>query len=132
MSFGFGDLTGEFRPGDVEEMHFAFGKRSFYGYWTQPDGSEVFFSNLRVPADNLVGHALGHQIEEFERGRGARPKRRRQIHVVLKSLIIHRHHTEAPACPLLPCNIGARRERAAARIGTSFAALFGRKVWPET
>jgi 2-polyprenyl-6-methoxyphenol hydroxylase-like FAD-dependent oxidoreductase len=45
MSFGFGDLGGAFTPGDIQEMHFAFGKRSFYGYWTQPDGSEVFFSN---------------------------------------------------------------------------------------
>ena len=45
MSFGFGDLTGAFTPGDIDEMHFAFGKHSFYGYWTQPDGSEVFFSN---------------------------------------------------------------------------------------
>jgi 2-polyprenyl-6-methoxyphenol hydroxylase-like FAD-dependent oxidoreductase len=45
MSFGFGELAGGFVPGDIQEMHFAFGKRSFYGYWTQPDGSEVFFSN---------------------------------------------------------------------------------------
>jgi 2-polyprenyl-6-methoxyphenol hydroxylase-like FAD-dependent oxidoreductase len=45
MSFGFGDLTSGFTPGDIQEMHFAFGKHSFYGYWTQPDGSEVFFSN---------------------------------------------------------------------------------------
>ena len=45
MSFGFGDLTGAFVPGDIAEMRFAFGRHSFYGYWTQPDGSEVFFSN---------------------------------------------------------------------------------------
>jgi 2-polyprenyl-6-methoxyphenol hydroxylase-like FAD-dependent oxidoreductase len=45
MSFGFGPLTGAFVPGDIAEMRFAFGKHSFYGYWTQPDGSEVFFSN---------------------------------------------------------------------------------------
>lgn len=45
MSFGFGKLTRAFTPGDIDEMHFAFGKHSFYGYWTQPDGSEVVFSN---------------------------------------------------------------------------------------
>src|SRR5262249_18066424 len=47
MSFGFGDpaaVTG--MPGDVDTMHFAFGKRSFYGYWRQPDGSDAFFSNF--------------------------------------------------------------------------------------
>jgi 2-polyprenyl-6-methoxyphenol hydroxylase-like FAD-dependent oxidoreductase len=27
-------------------MHFAFGKRAFFGYWTQPDGSTALFSNL--------------------------------------------------------------------------------------
>jgi 2-polyprenyl-6-methoxyphenol hydroxylase-like FAD-dependent oxidoreductase len=31
------------RPGT---MHFAFGKRAFFGYWTQPDGSTALFSNL--------------------------------------------------------------------------------------
>ncbi|GAA1974687.1 FAD-dependent monooxygenase [Catenulispora subtropica] len=45
MSFGFGDMRAGFTPGDLDSMHFAFGKRSFYGYWTQPDGSDVFFSN---------------------------------------------------------------------------------------
>jgi 2-polyprenyl-6-methoxyphenol hydroxylase-like FAD-dependent oxidoreductase len=45
MSFGFGDLHRGFIPGDIAAMHFAFGKHSFYGYWTQPDGSDVFFSN---------------------------------------------------------------------------------------
>jgi len=32
--------------GEPGTMHFAFGKRAFFGYWTQPDGSTALFSNL--------------------------------------------------------------------------------------
>src|SRR5260370_37867062 len=49
-------------------------------------------------------------MEEFERGRGSRPPRRRQIHLVLKGLIKHRHHTELPTCPMLPYNIEAKAQ----------------------
>ncbi|WP_194895542.1 FAD-dependent oxidoreductase [Catenulispora pinisilvae] len=64
MSFGFGDLTGAYRPGEVDEMHFAFGKHSFYGYWTQPDGSEVFFSNL--PQDKPMTLAEARAVPNAE------------------------------------------------------------------
>ncbi|WP_194915755.1 FAD-dependent oxidoreductase [Catenulispora rubra] len=57
MSFGFGDLTGAFTPGDIAEMHFAFGKHSFYGYWTHPDGSDVFFSNHPQDAPMTLAEA---------------------------------------------------------------------------
>jgi 2-polyprenyl-6-methoxyphenol hydroxylase-like FAD-dependent oxidoreductase len=51
MSFGFGDFSAEGRlsaggRGPIDTMHFAFGKKSFYGYWKQPDGTDVFFSNF--------------------------------------------------------------------------------------
>jgi 2-polyprenyl-6-methoxyphenol hydroxylase-like FAD-dependent oxidoreductase len=51
MSFGFGAFSEEGRlagggRGPIDAMHFAFGKKSFYGYWKQPDGTDVFFSNF--------------------------------------------------------------------------------------
>jgi 2-polyprenyl-6-methoxyphenol hydroxylase-like FAD-dependent oxidoreductase len=51
MSFGFGDFSADGRLSDgghgpIDTMHFAFGKKSFYGYWKQPDGTDVFFSNF--------------------------------------------------------------------------------------
>jgi 2-polyprenyl-6-methoxyphenol hydroxylase-like FAD-dependent oxidoreductase len=41
---GTGRLDGT--RGEPGTMHFAFGKRAFFGYWTQPDGSTALFSNL--------------------------------------------------------------------------------------
>ncbi|GCD98498.1 FAD-dependent oxidoreductase [Embleya hyalina] len=47
---GFG--VGAYLPGDgdprtaPDTMHFAFGKRAFFGYWTRTDGSVALFSNL--------------------------------------------------------------------------------------
>jgi 2-polyprenyl-6-methoxyphenol hydroxylase-like FAD-dependent oxidoreductase len=41
---GTGRLDGA--RGEPGTMHFAFGKRAFFGYWTQPDGSTALFSNL--------------------------------------------------------------------------------------
>ncbi|MHC2576130.1 hypothetical protein ACVI1J_002156 [Bradyrhizobium diazoefficiens] len=73
-------------------------------------GARDQLQRRRQPADDLVRHALRHQIEELERRRGARAPRRRQVHLVLKGLIIHRHHTEAPTCPMVPCNIEAKTE----------------------
>lgn len=51
MSFGFGSFSEDGRLADggrgpIDAMHFAFGKKSFYGYWKQPDGTDVFFSNF--------------------------------------------------------------------------------------
>lgn len=51
MSFGFGEFDSDGNlsdggHGEIDAMHFAFGKRAFYGYWRQPDGSKVFFSNF--------------------------------------------------------------------------------------
>lgn len=48
VGFGVGDYVPghgdpNARPGT---MHFAFGKRAFFGYWTQSDGSVALFSNL--------------------------------------------------------------------------------------
>jgi 2-polyprenyl-6-methoxyphenol hydroxylase-like FAD-dependent oxidoreductase len=42
---GFGG-PGEPSPAEPEAMHFAFGKRAFFGYWTLPDGRTGWFSNL--------------------------------------------------------------------------------------
>lgn len=64
MSFGFGNLKGPFKPGDIQEMRFAFGKHSFYGYWTQPDGSEVFFSNH--PQDKPMTLARARAVPKGE------------------------------------------------------------------
>jgi 2-polyprenyl-6-methoxyphenol hydroxylase-like FAD-dependent oxidoreductase len=51
MSFGFADFSADGRLSDaghgpIDAMHFAFGKKSFYGYWAQPDGTDAFFSNF--------------------------------------------------------------------------------------
>ncbi len=51
MSFGFGDFAADgtlndANGGTIDSMHFAFGKKSFYGYWRQPDGSDASFSNF--------------------------------------------------------------------------------------
>ncbi|MGX1148954.1 hypothetical protein AB7M15_004776 [Bradyrhizobium ottawaense] len=62
-------------------------------------GARDQLQRRRQPADDLIRHALGHQIEESERGRSPRAPRRSQVHLVLKGLIIHRHHTEVPTCP---------------------------------
>ncbi|MFI1578053.1 FAD-dependent oxidoreductase [Embleya sp. NPDC020630] len=45
---GEGDRDGDARPAPGT-MHFAFGKRAFFGYWTQSDGSVALFSNLPHP-----------------------------------------------------------------------------------
>ncbi|MFG2038915.1 FAD-dependent monooxygenase [Dactylosporangium sp. NPDC048998] len=47
---GFGGLGDHVVEGAAlarpDAMHFAFGKRAFFGYWTGPDGRTMWFSNL--------------------------------------------------------------------------------------
>lgn len=62
MSFGFGEFSADGRlsdevPGPIDAMHFAFGRKSFYGYWKQPDGSDAFFSNLPQPQPMSLAQA---------------------------------------------------------------------------
>ncbi len=63
---GAGGGVGAWVGGDPGTMHFAFGKRAFFGYWTRPDGTVALFSNLpneqpmtlaevrRAPADSWL------------------------------------------------------------------------------
>ncbi len=43
---GFGGFADGPARAEPEAMHFAFGKRAFFGYWTLPDGRTGWFSNL--------------------------------------------------------------------------------------
>ncbi|AYF75427.1 FAD-dependent monooxygenase [Nocardia yunnanensis] len=70
MSFGFGEFTSEGAlsdggGGDIEAMHFAFGKRAFYGYWRQPDGKHVFFSNYPQAEPMTLAEAKAIPAEEW-------------------------------------------------------------------
>jgi 2-polyprenyl-6-methoxyphenol hydroxylase-like FAD-dependent oxidoreductase len=70
MSFGFGEFTpdgtlSDGGDGDIDVMHFAFGKRAFYGYWTQPDGSDVFFSNYPHPEPMTLAQAKAIPAEQW-------------------------------------------------------------------
>ncbi|MFQ6328591.1 FAD-dependent monooxygenase [Nocardia sp. CWNU-33] len=70
MSFGFGDFTPDGRRcdggvGDIDAMHFAFGKRAFYGYWRQPDGSDMFFSNLPQQEAMTMAEAKAVSAEKW-------------------------------------------------------------------
>ncbi|MEP6622753.1 MAG: NAD(P)/FAD-dependent oxidoreductase [bacterium] len=47
---GFGGLaTGSAVRGKLDAMNFVFGRRAFLGYWTQADGSTIWFSSLPHP-----------------------------------------------------------------------------------
>ncbi|MFC9437686.1 FAD-dependent oxidoreductase [Nocardia sp. NPDC057030] len=70
MSFGFGDFAAATRlsdgaAGDIDAMHFAFGKRAFYGYWRQPDGSDMFFSNYPQPQPMTLAEAKAIPAEQW-------------------------------------------------------------------
>jgi 2-polyprenyl-6-methoxyphenol hydroxylase-like FAD-dependent oxidoreductase len=67
MSFGFGDFTAPHTPGKIDAMHFAFGKHSFYGYWQQPGGGEVFFSNFPQETPMTLAEARAVPAEEWLR-----------------------------------------------------------------
>ena len=69
MSFGFGEFSADGRLSDggrgpIETMHFAFGKKSFYGYWKQPDGTDAFFSNF--PQDKPMSLAEARAVSKEE------------------------------------------------------------------
>jgi 2-polyprenyl-6-methoxyphenol hydroxylase-like FAD-dependent oxidoreductase len=70
MSFGFGDFSADGKLNDtkggaIDAMHFAFGKKSFYGYWRQPDGTEVFFSNFPQEKPMTLSEARAIPKEEW-------------------------------------------------------------------
>src|SRR5215469_3381259 len=70
MSFGFGDFSADGRLSDgghgpIQTMHFAFGKKSFYGYWKQPDGTDAFFSNFPQEQPMTLGEARAVPKEEW-------------------------------------------------------------------
>lgn len=70
MSFGFGDFTPDGRlsgggTGDIDTMYFAFGKRAFYGYWRQPDGSDMFFSNYPQPEPMTLAQAKAIPAQQW-------------------------------------------------------------------
>jgi 2-polyprenyl-6-methoxyphenol hydroxylase-like FAD-dependent oxidoreductase len=46
-------------------MHFAFGKKSFYGYWKQPNGTDVFFSNFPQEQPMSLAEARAVPKEEW-------------------------------------------------------------------
>src|SRR5262249_41958874 len=43
---GLGGVSDHTTSAAPDAMHFAFGKRAFFGYWTGPDGRTMWFSNL--------------------------------------------------------------------------------------
>jgi 2-polyprenyl-6-methoxyphenol hydroxylase-like FAD-dependent oxidoreductase len=45
---GLGGVS-EHATATTDAMHFAFGKRAFFGYWTEPAGRTMWFSNLPRP-----------------------------------------------------------------------------------
>ncbi|WP_405494406.1 FAD-dependent monooxygenase [Nocardia sp. NBC_00511] len=70
MSFGFGEFTPDGRLSDggdgaIDAMHFAFGKRAFYGYWRQPDGKHVFFSNYPQAEPMTLAEAKAVPAEDW-------------------------------------------------------------------
>ncbi|MFE3260404.1 FAD-dependent monooxygenase [Nocardia sp. NPDC059091] len=70
MSFGFGEFTPDGKlsdggEGDIEAMHFAFGKRAFYGYWRQPNGKHVFFSNFPQEQPMTLAEAKAVPAEDW-------------------------------------------------------------------
>jgi 2-polyprenyl-6-methoxyphenol hydroxylase-like FAD-dependent oxidoreductase len=70
MSFGFGDFSADgtlndSKPGAIDTMHFAFGKKSFYGYWRQPDGTYAFFSNFPQQQPMTLAEARAVPKEEW-------------------------------------------------------------------
>jgi len=70
MSFGFGDFAADgtlndSKPGAIDAMHFAFGKKSFYGYWRQPDGTDAFFSNFPQERPMTLAEARAVPKEEW-------------------------------------------------------------------
>ncbi|MGW5107578.1 FAD-dependent monooxygenase [Nocardia sp. NPDC004123] len=70
MSFGFGEFTPDGKlsdggEGDIEAMHFAFGKRAFYGYWRQPNGKYVFFSNFPQEQPMTLAEAKAVPAEDW-------------------------------------------------------------------
>jgi 2-polyprenyl-6-methoxyphenol hydroxylase-like FAD-dependent oxidoreductase len=52
---------------DTDIMHFVFGKRAFLGYWTQPDGVTVWFSNLPYPEALTAAQARAIAKDEWMR-----------------------------------------------------------------
>jgi 2-polyprenyl-6-methoxyphenol hydroxylase-like FAD-dependent oxidoreductase len=70
MSFGFGAFSADGRlsaggRGPIDAMHFAFGKKSFYGYWKQPDGTDAFFSNFPQEQPMSLAEARAVPKEEW-------------------------------------------------------------------
>ena len=55
---GYAAASGVSEPIDV--MHFAYGKRAFMGYWNQPDGGVIWFSN--VPRESPISYHEARQI----------------------------------------------------------------------
>jgi len=56
LGFG-GYATGLGPVADSHTMHFAFGERAFFGYWTEPGGRSPWFSNLPHPSPLTLAQA---------------------------------------------------------------------------
>jgi 2-polyprenyl-6-methoxyphenol hydroxylase-like FAD-dependent oxidoreductase len=70
VSFGFGEFSADgclldAGRGPIDTMHFAFGKKSFYGYWKQPDGTDAFFSNFPQRQPMSLAEARAVPKEEW-------------------------------------------------------------------
>ena len=70
MSFGFGEFSADGQLSDggrgpIDAMHFALGKKSFYGYWTQPDETDAFFSNFPQEQPMSLAEARAVPKEEW-------------------------------------------------------------------
>ena len=56
LGFG-GQADGGAPLAEPDAMHFAFGRRAFFGYWTGPDGRTMWFSNLPSPRPLTMAQA---------------------------------------------------------------------------
>jgi 2-polyprenyl-6-methoxyphenol hydroxylase-like FAD-dependent oxidoreductase len=117
---GFGGFADGEPPAQPQAMHFAFGRKAFFGYWTQPDGRTGWFSSL--PHENPLPMAEARQIRPALAPCPDGPGRRRRARAVIQFRpgripIRGKRDTARPvsARPSGPRN-GLRRLRAASSI----------------
>jgi 2-polyprenyl-6-methoxyphenol hydroxylase-like FAD-dependent oxidoreductase len=64
---GLGGVSAHATSAAPDAMHFAFGKRAFFGYWTGPDGRTMWFSNLPSPQPLTMTQARQTPPDEWLR-----------------------------------------------------------------
>lgn len=64
---GLGGVSDHTTSAAPDAMHFAFGKRAFFGYWTGPDGRTMWFSNLPSPECLTMAQARQRPADQWLR-----------------------------------------------------------------